>query len=87
MLDLVGEKSNTLELDQFLKGWIAIISRSTKAKLTWKIKTGLAVPTYSASRRWSKWDVLQHMHDVFENVCTFLEDCSLLPSRLKLLGY
>lgn len=35
-LDRVGEKLNTPVLEQFTKLWIALFSRSPKARLAWK---------------------------------------------------
>ena len=62
-LDHVGEKMYTPVLDKFAKVWIGMFSRSRKSKLAWRTKTNLPVPTYSATRWWSKWEVLKQMHD------------------------
>jgi hypothetical protein len=85
-LDLVGEKFNTPVLDSFFKTWIGMFSRSPKTKFAWKTKTGLPIPSYSCTRWWSKWEVLQHLHASFGDVYSFLQDSELLPSRLKLLA-
>ena len=62
-----------------------IFSRSPKAKLAWKTQNGLPVTSYSTTRWWSKWEVIKHTHDAFDDVKSFLEDDNLLPSRLQLL--
>ena len=72
-------------LDKFAKVWIGMFSRSPKSKLAWRTKTNLPVPTYSATRWWSKWEVLKQMHDSFGDIHPFLQDHSLPPSRLQLL--
>ena len=85
MLDIVGDKFHTPILNEFIKGWIGMFSRSPKTKLAWRTKTGIPVPTYCATRWWSKWEVMRHMHDSFGDVHSFLQDSNLPPSRLKLL--
>ncbi len=84
-LDNVGDRFSIPILDQFFKVWIGMFSRSPKTKLAWKTKTGLPVPTYSATRWWSKWEVLRDLHNSFGDVHSFLQDSDLPPSRLKLL--
>lgn len=73
---------NTPNLDEFMKGWIGMFTRSPKTKLAWKTKTSLPVPTYSTTRWWSKWEVMKHLLDAFGS---FLQSEDLPPSRLKLL--
>lgn len=72
-------------LDKFAKVWIGMFSRSPKTKLAWRTKTGLPIPTYSATRWWSKWEVLKQMHDAFGDIDSFLRDDELPSSRLHLL--
>ena len=84
-LDLVGEKFCTPTLDQFFKCWINMFSRSTKTKLAWKNRTGLSAPSYSTTRWWSKWEVLKGILETFGDVCSFLQQRGLPPTRLKLL--
>ena len=50
MLDIVGDKFLTSILNEFMKGWIGMFSRSPKTKLAWRTKTDIPVPTYSATR-------------------------------------
>lgn len=83
-LDHVGQNFRTPILDEFIKMWINMFSRSTKMKLLWWTKTGLPAPTYSATHRWSKWEVIKHLHDAFGDIPSFVEEEDLLPSRLKL---
>ena len=83
-LDHIGEKLLTPILDEFIKVWINLFSRSPKTKLAWKSKTGLPVPTYSVTRWWSKWEVMRHLHDAFGDVPSFIECNDLPPSKFKL---
>ena len=50
----------------------------------WRTKTGLPAPTYSATRWWSKREVIKHLHDAFGDIPSFVEEEDLPPSRLKL---
>ncbi len=43
ILDHVGERMKTHVLDDFMKGWIGLFTRSPKTKLAWKTVTGLQV--------------------------------------------
>ena len=36
----IGERFNTPVLNDFMKTWIGIVSRSTKSRLAWQTKTG-----------------------------------------------
>ena len=49
-LDHVGW--NLSVLDEFMKVWIELLTRSPKAKLAWREATGLPVPTYSTTQWW-----------------------------------
>ena len=78
-LDHVGERMQTPVLDLFIKGWIGMFAHSPKTRLAWTTQTGLPSPTYSATRWWSKFEVIQKVHDSFGDVVTFLS-CQNLPS-------
>ena len=83
-LDHVGENFTTPILDEFVKVWINMFSRSPKAKLVWRTQTGLPALTYSPTRWWSKWEVIKHFHDTFGDIPQFVAHEDLPPSRLKL---
>ena len=53
-LDHVGEHMKIPVLEEFLKGWIGLFSRSPKARLACNSLTGIPVPSYSDTRWWSK---------------------------------
>ena len=73
-LDHVGEHVNTQNLDSFFKAWVSLFSHSPKARLLWRTQTGLASPSYSSTRWWSKYEVLQQLHDAFGDAVTFLSN-------------
>lgn len=79
-LDHVGEHMHTPVLDEFMKGWIGLFSRSPKTKLAWQTLVGLSPPSYSTTRWWSK----KHIHDLFGDVPSFLDSDDLAPTKIKL---
>ena len=80
-----AEKMKTPILDEFVKGWIGLFTRSPKIRLAWKTATHLPVPTYSTTRWWSKWEVIEQLMKSFGDVDVFLVNSELLPSKTKLL--
>ena len=79
-LDHVGEKMNTPFVDDFIKSWIGMFSRSPKTRLAWTALTGLPSPSYSATRWWSWFEVLDRAFKAFGDVCPFLKDPTLPPA-------
>ena len=57
-IDLVGYRFEVPTLDQFIQWWIQLFSRSAAAKIRWKERTGVAIKSYSVTRWWSKWEVM-----------------------------
>lgn len=76
-LDHVGEKLNTPLVDEFFKNWIGIFSRSPKTRLAWTSSTGLPSPSYSTTRWWSRFEVLDQAFKVFGDVCSFVNQPDL----------
>ena len=76
-LDHVGEKFNTPGLVCFPEA----------PRQNWHGERKLVYQslTYSATRCWSKWEVLKALLLSFGDVESFLRDCDPPPSRLKLL--
>ena len=56
---------NTLVLNYFTKTWIGAFAHSPKTWLAWMT---LTVPSYSATRWWSKLEVVNQVHDIFGDV-------------------
>ena len=88
-LDRVGSHVNTPILLEFINSWISLFSHSSKVKLLWKEKTGKAMGSYSATRWWSKWEVMLQVCQYFGDVEAFLtENSDVSPAtRAKLLTF
>ena len=79
-LDHVGERMRTPILDEFIKPWISLFAHSPKSRLAWRTQTGLPTPTYSATRWWSKFEVISQLHRSFGDVSSFLRRADLPPT-------
>lgn len=87
-LDLVGGKFSTPHLSDFVTWWISLYSHSPKAQLLWKERTGRTIVGFSATRWWSRWEVMNQLMELFGDVTPFLEtNTDLSPNtRAKLLS-
>ena len=74
---------------EFLTSWMALFSHSYKAKIAWGEQTGKAMPSYSATRWWSKWEILDQLLVSFGDIKLFLDNNPDLgpASRDKLLEF
>ena len=73
-LDHVGENMNTPILDEFTKHWISLFSHNLKVRLAWRSRTGFSSPSYSATRWWSRFEMIHQMHNRFGDVSAFLKE-------------
>jgi len=73
-LDHVGEKFRTPTLSDFITLWINLFSHSSKSKLAWKDQTSVSIATYSTTRWWSKWEVVNQVLNLFGDVEAFLRE-------------
>ena len=71
-LNLVGDHFKLPNLLDFLNSWLLLFSHSTKAKFLWKQQTGKTMPTYSHTRWWSKWEVMNQLLIYFGDIKPFL---------------
>ena len=78
-LDHVGDRMNTPVLNDFSKGWIGMFSRSPKLRLLWRTQTGRCVPSYSTTRWWSRFEVIDQILTAFGDVETFIMSNDDLP--------
>ena len=69
-LNLVGDHMKTPILDDFVKSWISLFSHSPKSRLLWKTQTGSSPASYSATRWWSKFEVIRQLLNMFGDVPT-----------------
>ena len=71
-IDHVGEKFETPVLDEFISAWNRLFVRSYKNKAIWCEQTGRAMKSYSATRWWSRWEVVEQVLEQFGDLDPFL---------------
>ena len=71
-LDRVGERFDVPTLYSFMIHWISLFLHSPKAKLFWSQRTGISIQGYSATRWWSKWEVINQTFELFGDVESFI---------------
>ncbi len=81
-IDLVGTHFELPTLDRFAHWWIQLFSRSCAAKLRWKERTGAAMKTFSATRWWSRWEVMDQILTHFGDVGPFLDENKDIAPRI-----
>jgi hypothetical protein len=81
-LDHVGEHMQTPILEKFFRAWISLFSRSPKTRLLWKGQTGLSCPSYSSTRWWSLFEVVNHLFCSFGDLAPFLANEELSGANL-----
>ena len=88
-LDLVGDHFKLTNLTEFVSAWLTLFSHSTKTKFLWKEQTGKAMATYSHTRWWSKWEVMQQLLLQFGDIKPFLiKNSDIGPhTRPRLLSF
>ena len=86
-IDNAGRHFSTPILDEFIRSWLALFAHSPKARLQWKARTGRTMRSYSSTRWWSKWEVMEQLLVTFGDVKGFLDDNGDigLATRTKLL--
>ena len=72
-LNNAGLRFHFPTLDEFGQLWISLFSHSARAKLAWKLLTGVAIKSYSETRWWSKWEMLNQLCTNFADVQPFLQ--------------
>lgn len=82
-IDRVGLHFELTTLDTFMNWWLQLFSRSAAAKLAWRERTGVTMPTCSATRWWSRWEVMKFTMIHFPHVQGFLDDNQDIAPRLS----
>ena len=84
----VGERFSTPALSEFLTSWILLFSHSPKTRLLWQENTGKSMGSYSPTRWWSKWELMNQLLLQFGDLRPFLEENEDLgpATRQRLLG-
>ena len=69
--------------------WISLFSHSPKTKLVWRQRTGISIQGYSATRWWSKWEVINQTFELFGDVESFIRQDEEFSSstRAKLTDF
>ena len=69
--------------------WISLFAHSPKAKLLWSQRTGISIQGFSATRWWSKWEVINQTFELFGDVKSFIKHDEQFSSstRAKLAEY
>ena len=88
-LNRVGEKFNAPHVNDFTTYWVSLLSHSFKARAIWKQQTGRTITSYSATRWWSKWEVMNQILELFGDIEPFLRNTEEFSgiTRAKLLEY
>ena len=73
-LDRVGEYLNIPILSEFTSTWITMFSHSPKVRLLWKEQTGRAMGSYSATRWWSRWEIMKQLMVQYPEIEMFLKN-------------
>ena len=86
-LDLVGDKFKAPTVSLFFTLWVSLFAHSAKVKAKWRERTGRAMATYSKTRWWSRWEIMQQVLEQFGDVEPFLQDNADVSAatRAKLL--
>ena len=86
-IDNVGAHFVFRILDSFTQHWVSLFAHSYNARLLWKEKTEQSMRSHSATRWWSKWEILQQVLVYFGFVEPFLRENEELSkaSRQQLL--
>ena len=73
-IDNVGKHFEFRVLHTFAQYWVSLFSHSAAARLAWKARTGTAMRTYSPTRWWSKWEVMNLVLEYFADVEPFVRE-------------
>ena len=71
-IDRVGEQFCTPNLSEFITSWISLFYHSLKTRILWLEQTGRSMATYSVTRWWSHWEVIEQASIQFGDVLLFL---------------
>ena len=71
-IDCVGEHFSTPNLSEFIVSWISLFSHSPRIRILWRDQTGKSMATFSATRWWSRWEVIEQVAVQFGDVLPFL---------------
>ena len=73
-IDNVGKHFEFRVLDTFAQYWVSLFLHSAAARLAWKARTETAMRTYSPTRWWSRWEVMNLVLEYFADVEPFVRE-------------
>ena len=82
-LDLVGDKFRVPTVSLFFTLWVSLFAYSPKVRAKWKERTGRAMATYSQTRWWSRWKIMQQVLEQFGDVEPFLQENADLSTATR----
>ena len=82
-IDHVGEHFITPNLSEFVSNWISVFSHSPKTKMIWKEQTDRSMASYSATRWWSRWQVMEQLLVQFGDVEKLLKNKNLGSPHIR----
>ena len=68
-LDHVGEQFCTPTLSEFIVAWVSLFSHSPKCRMIWRELTGRSMGSYSVTRWWSRWEIMEQVLVQFGDFC------------------
>ena len=86
-IDHVGDHFTSPVLSEFITAWISLFAHSPKCRMIWKELTGRAMGSFSATRWWSRWEIMEQILVQFGDIDNFLhkDDLGSNATRTKLL--
>ena len=73
-LNNAGNHFNFPLLDEFTRLWVSFFGHSSRVKLAWKGRTGTAMKSFSETRWWSKWEMMNQVGVHFGDILPFLQE-------------
>ena len=72
-IDIVGDKFEEPNIDNFIRLWVSVFAHSPRARLWRKGRAGKVMSSYSFTRWWSKWKVMSQIMSFFGDIVPFLQ--------------
>ena len=86
-LDNVGRRFQVPLLDEFSQWWISLFAHSPAVRLEWKQRVGVSPKSFSPTRWWSRYKVVEQILQFYGDVKLFLEQCTwAAATRQRLLA-
>ena len=89
LIPFIHKQEFERNLSEFVTSWISLFSHSPKTRFLWLEQTGKSMATYSPTRWWSRWEVMEQVSIQFGYVLPFLQcdDIGSATTTSKLLMF